>query len=100
MKPAIQLYYSGRGHPRPLAGFGFAYLHIIEPRVKGNMLIAEGHAPVSAEQLRKIFKGNIIAAGGLGRSSTPRPWPGRTRRIRSAASDFPVSRTLTLARRE
>jgi hypothetical protein len=35
-----------------------------------------------------------------GRSSTPRPWPGRTRRIRSAASDFPVSRTLTLAGRE
>jgi N-ethylmaleimide reductase len=45
--------------------FGLAYLHIIEPRVKGNTLIAEGQAPVAAEQLRKIFKGNIIAAGGF-----------------------------------
>ncbi len=45
--------------------FGLAYLHIIEPRVKGNVLIAEGQAPVAAEQLRKIFKGKIIAAGGF-----------------------------------
>ena len=45
--------------------FGLAYLHIIEPRVKGNVLIAEGRAPVASEQLRKIFKGKIIAAGGF-----------------------------------
>src|SRR5277367_2011051 len=45
--------------------FGLAYLHIIEPRVKGNVVIAEGQAPVAAEQLRKIFKGKIIAAGGF-----------------------------------
>jgi len=45
--------------------FGLAYLHIIEPRVKGNVLIAEGQAPVASEQLRKIFKGKIIAAGGF-----------------------------------
>jgi N-ethylmaleimide reductase len=45
--------------------FGLAYLHIIEPRVKGNVVIAEGQAPVAAEQLRKIFKGRIIAAGGF-----------------------------------
>jgi N-ethylmaleimide reductase len=37
----------------------------IEPRVKGNVLIAEGQAPVASEQLRKIFKGKIIAAGGF-----------------------------------
>ncbi|HTB93711.1 MAG TPA: alkene reductase [Candidatus Sulfotelmatobacter sp.] len=48
-----------------LNGFGLAYLHIIEPRVKGNALIAEGQAPVAAEHLRKIFKGKIIAAGGF-----------------------------------
>ncbi len=46
--------------------FGLAYLHIIEPRVKGNVVIAEGQAPVATEQLRKIFKGKIIAAGGFG----------------------------------
>ena len=45
--------------------FGLAYLHIVEPRMEGNVLVAEGQAPVAAEQLRKIFKGKIIAAGGF-----------------------------------
>jgi N-ethylmaleimide reductase len=45
--------------------FGLAYLHIIEPRVKGNVLIVEGQAPVASERLRKIFNGKIIAAGGF-----------------------------------
>jgi N-ethylmaleimide reductase len=45
--------------------FGLAYLHIIEPRVKGNVVIDEGQGPVAAKQLRKIFKGTIIAAGGF-----------------------------------
>jgi N-ethylmaleimide reductase len=45
--------------------FGLAYLHIIEPRVKGNVTIHEGQGPVAAEQLRKVFKGKIIAAGGF-----------------------------------
>jgi N-ethylmaleimide reductase len=45
--------------------FGLAYLHIIEPRVKGNVTIHEGQGPIAAEQLRKVFKGKIIAAGGF-----------------------------------
>jgi N-ethylmaleimide reductase len=45
--------------------FSLAYLHIVEPRVKGNVLIAERQAPIAAERLRKIFKGKIIAAGGF-----------------------------------
>jgi N-ethylmaleimide reductase len=45
--------------------FGLAYLHIIEPRVKGNLVIAEGEAPVASERLRQIFEGKIIAAGGF-----------------------------------
>ena len=45
--------------------FGLAYLHVIEPRIKGNVLIAEGQEPVATAQLRKIFKGKIIAAGGF-----------------------------------
>jgi len=45
--------------------FGLAYLHIIEPRVKGNVTLAAGRAPVATEQLRKIFKGKIISAGGF-----------------------------------
>ena len=40
--------------------FGLAYLHIIEPRVKGNVTIDKGQGPVAAEQLRKVFKGKII----------------------------------------
>jgi N-ethylmaleimide reductase len=45
--------------------FGLAYLHIIEPRVKGNVVVAEGQAPIAAESLRKVFKGTIMAAGGF-----------------------------------
>ncbi len=45
--------------------FGLAYLHIVEPRVKGNIVIAEGQAPIAAEWLRTIFTGRIIAAGGF-----------------------------------
>ena len=48
-----------------LNDFGLAYLHVIEPRVKGNVVLVEGQAPVAAEQLRKVFKGRIIAAGGF-----------------------------------
>lgn len=45
--------------------FELAYLHIVEPRVKGNVVIHEGQAPVASQMLRKIFKGRIIAAGGF-----------------------------------
>jgi N-ethylmaleimide reductase len=45
--------------------FGLAYLHVIEPRVKGNIVLVEGQGPVAVEELRKIFKGGIIAAGGF-----------------------------------
>jgi N-ethylmaleimide reductase len=45
--------------------FGLAYLHIIEPRVNGSIVIAEGQPPIASEYLRKIFKGRIIAAGGF-----------------------------------
>jgi N-ethylmaleimide reductase len=45
--------------------FGLAYLHIIEPRIKGNVLAVEGQVPIAAAQLRKIFKGKIIATGGF-----------------------------------
>src|SRR5580693_242219 len=45
--------------------FGLAYLHIIEPRVRGNVVVAEGQYAIAAARLRKIFKGIIIAAGGF-----------------------------------
>jgi N-ethylmaleimide reductase len=48
-----------------LNAFGLAYLHVIEPRVKGNIVIHENQGPVAAEQLRPIFRGRIISAGGF-----------------------------------
>ena len=45
--------------------FGLAYLHIIEPRVRGNVVVAEGQAAIASEHLRRIFEGKIIAAGGF-----------------------------------
>jgi N-ethylmaleimide reductase len=45
--------------------FGLAYLHIIEPRVKGNVVIHEGQEPIASKRLRKVFKSKIVAAGGF-----------------------------------
>jgi N-ethylmaleimide reductase len=59
----------------PAATFGYvadrlnrydlAYLHVIEPRVKGIETISEDQAPVASALLRQIYKGNILAAGGF-----------------------------------
>jgi N-ethylmaleimide reductase len=48
-----------------LDGFGLAYLHLIEPRVKGGETVAEAQAPVAAQELSKVFQGPVIAAGGF-----------------------------------
>lgn len=45
--------------------FGLAYLHVIEPRIRGSNVLAEGQEPVAAMMLRRIFDGPIIAAGGF-----------------------------------
>jgi N-ethylmaleimide reductase len=50
---------------RELHKLGIAYVHVIEPRVKGNTLIKEGAQPVAAGQMKKDFQGNILAAGGF-----------------------------------
>lgn len=46
-----------------------AYLHLIEPRIKGSFLDGDNHEPVAARDLRKIFKGTLIAAGGFERET-------------------------------
>jgi len=56
-------HFAERLNERPLA-----YLHIIEPRVKGVETISEGQEPVASAFLRKIFKGAIIAAGGFNKA--------------------------------
>jgi N-ethylmaleimide reductase len=50
---------------KQLNRFRLAYLHIIEPRVNGAVVVAEGQAAVAAEYLRTVFTGKIIAAGGF-----------------------------------
>ena len=45
--------------------FGLAYLHLIEPRIKGSELDHEGQGAIASEQLHPIFRGKIIAAGGF-----------------------------------
>jgi N-ethylmaleimide reductase len=45
--------------------FGLAYLHVIEPRVKGVETLDEHQQPVASEFLRKVFTGPIISAGGF-----------------------------------
>ncbi|MGO4326636.1 MULTISPECIES: alkene reductase [unclassified Cupriavidus] len=47
--------------------FGLAYLHVIEPRIAGGEAPEEGKPPVAAAQIRALFKGPIIAAGGFER---------------------------------
>jgi N-ethylmaleimide reductase len=41
-----------------------AYLHVIEPRVKGNTVVND-HPPVAAANVKRIFGGPVIAAGGF-----------------------------------
>jgi N-ethylmaleimide reductase len=53
---------------KQLNRFGLAYLHIIEPRIKGNALIAEGQGHIATARLRKIFTGKIIGLGVLNRT--------------------------------
>src|SRR6185437_3769109 len=67
--------YGGMADSNPTATFSYvaehlnqfdlAYLHIIEPRIRGNETIEAGAAPVACRQLRPLFKGPIIAAGGF-----------------------------------
>jgi N-ethylmaleimide reductase len=48
-----------------LKKFELAYLHVIEPRVRGNTVIKEGEGAIASERLRKVFDGKIVAAGGF-----------------------------------
>jgi N-ethylmaleimide reductase len=49
---------------RALASVGLAYLHVIEPRVVGNVSDDE-KPPVASGSLRSLFRGPVIAAGGF-----------------------------------
>ncbi len=68
--------WNGMSDSNPRALFGYvaaqlnryhlAYLHIIQPRVEGNIVAGKGEGrPVAAQFLRQIFDGPIITAGGF-----------------------------------
>ena len=63
--PAATFGYIAEG----LNAFGLAYLHVVEPRVRGNDTINAAAPPVATRELRRIFKGPIIAAGGFDKAS-------------------------------
>jgi len=44
---------------------GIAYLHVVEPRIKGIEEIGKGQAPIAAQHLRQKFSRTLIAAGGF-----------------------------------
>jgi len=46
-----------------------AYLHVVEPRIKGNVTIEDDDTGLGAAFFRPIFKGIIISAGGYTRDS-------------------------------
>ena len=50
-----------------LDSYKIAYLHVIEPRIKGDDTLHEAHPVVAAAYLRPHFTGPIIAAGGFDR---------------------------------
>ncbi|WP_228892939.1 oxidoreductase [Pseudoduganella aquatica] len=53
-----------------LAPLKLAYLHLIEPRIAGNIEDeSRDQAPVAAQLIRKHYKGAIIAAGGFSQAS-------------------------------
>jgi N-ethylmaleimide reductase len=67
--------YGSMSDSTPAATFGYvaeqldrldiAYLHVIEPRIKGIEEIADGQAPIAAQHLRPKFRHTLIAAGGF-----------------------------------
>ncbi|GGC66760.1 alkene reductase [Undibacterium terreum] len=53
-----------------LAKLNLAYLHLIEPRIAGNIEDeTKNQAPVASQLIRKHYKGTIIAAGGFNKES-------------------------------
>ena len=44
---------------------GIAYLHVVEPRIKGTEEISHGQAPTAAQHLRPKFSRTLVAAGGF-----------------------------------
>jgi len=44
---------------------GIAYLHVVEPRIKGTEEVSHGRPPIATQHLRPKFSRTLIAAGGF-----------------------------------
>src|SRR5258707_5552347 len=51
--------------PTEVDRLGIAYLHVVEPRIKGIEEIVKGQAPIAAQYLRRKYRRTLIAAGGV-----------------------------------
>ncbi|MGB3508788.1 MAG: alkene reductase [Microcoleaceae cyanobacterium] len=54
---------------RELDRLGIAYLHIVEPRIKGNVTIEDDGSGLGAKFFRPLFSRTIITAGGYTRDT-------------------------------
>jgi N-ethylmaleimide reductase len=54
---------------KQLDGYGLAYLHLIEPRIRGNDDIEARTSDVSVADLRSVYRGTLMAAGGFNRET-------------------------------
>ncbi|OAJ55015.1 alkene reductase [Paraburkholderia ginsengiterrae] len=52
-----------------LNGYDLAYLHVIEPRISGIVERESNESEVSSKDIRRVFKGPLVAAGGFTRDS-------------------------------
>jgi N-ethylmaleimide reductase len=52
-----------------LNAYDLAYLHVIEPRIRGNDDVDPHDAAVSTKDMRRIYKGTIVSAGGFTREA-------------------------------
>jgi N-ethylmaleimide reductase len=57
---------------RRLNEYPLAYVHIIEPRIRGNEDVEPHESAISAKEIRRIFTGTLIAAGGFTAQSAER----------------------------
>jgi N-ethylmaleimide reductase len=49
--------------------FNLAYLHIVEPRIQGNVTVEDDGKGLGASHFRSIYQGTIITAGGYTRET-------------------------------
>jgi N-ethylmaleimide reductase len=67
---------------KELDRLGIAYIHVVEPRIKGTEEIAYGKAPIAAQHLRPQFSRTLIAAGDFAPDSAECKFAGNSDPLR------------------